>query len=286
MNHTLRRQCLAELAGTFLLVFFGCGAVFVAVLTGSLQGLFQVAIVWGLAIAMCIYAFSAISGAHINPAVTIAAWALRGFPARRVGPYIGSQLLGAFLGAAVLYAMFGGVLAGAERERGIQRGRPGSEAAAMIFCEYFPNPGMFGTTPEAHAKVSLGQAMGAEMVGTALLVFFVFALTDARNAGRPDGTLAALFIGLTVSILIAVIAPITQAGFNPARDFGPRIFAWLAGWGGIAIPGPRGGFFVVYILSPIIGGLIGGVLHDRVLRPRTSPAAVSSAAAAAASVRA
>jgi glycerol uptake facilitator protein len=112
--------------------------------------------------------------------------------------------------------------------------------------------------------------MAAEGFGTALLVFFIFALTDTRNRNRPDGTLFALFIGLTISILIAVIAPLTQAGFNPARDFGPRLFAYWAGWGAVAIPGPRGGFFLVYILAPILGGLIGGALYDKALRSRRS----------------
>jgi glycerol uptake facilitator protein len=71
-----------------------------------------------------------------------------------------------------------------------------------------------------------------------------------------------LFIGLTVSILISVIAPLTQAGFNPARDFGPRLFAYFAGWGPIAIPGPRGGFFAVYILSPVVGAVVGGAAYQ------------------------
>ena len=82
----------------------------------------------------------------------------------------------------------------------------------------------------------------AEILGTAILALVVVAVTDARNRGGP-GIFAPVFIGLTVSILICVIAPLTQACFNPARDFGPRLFAYFAGWGPIAIPGPRGGFF-------------------------------------------
>jgi hypothetical protein len=119
----------------------------------------------------------------------------------------------------------------------------------------------------AHAKVTEMQAMLAEAIGTALLVFFIFALTDARNRNRPDGTLFAVLIGLTITILICVIAPLTQAGFNPARDFAPRLVAYFAGWGSIAIPGPRGGFLTVYILSPILGGIVGGLIYDYVIRP-------------------
>jgi glycerol uptake facilitator protein len=273
-ENSLGRECAAEVVGTFFLVFFGTGAVFVAALTGSLNGLFQVGIVWGLAIALAIYAISAISGAHLNPAVTIAVACLRGFPARKIIPYIIAQLIGAILASLILYVMFSGVLKGFEKEKGIVRGQPGSERSAMVFGEYFPNPGAFEVDPHDQAKVlevqgrvSELQAMLAEAVGTALLIFFIFAMTDARNRNRPDGTLFAVLIGLTITILICVIAPLTQACFNPARDFGPRLFSYFAGWGRIAIPGPRGGFFTVYILSPIIGGVVGGLIYDWVIRP-------------------
>jgi glycerol uptake facilitator protein len=154
-----------------------------------------------------------------------------------------------------------------EQREGIVRGQPGSERSAMCFGDYFPNPQEVGVGPAAHAQFSHGQAMLAEILGTALLVFFVFALTDPRNSNRPHGTLAAIFIGLTVTCIVAVQAPLTMAGLNPARDFGPRLFAWLAGWGSIAIPGPRSGFFTVYVLSPIIGGLLGAAVYQYALRP-------------------
>jgi glycerol uptake facilitator protein len=262
----LTGACLSECVGTFFLVFFGVGSVFVAVLTGALQGLFQVAIVWGLVIALGIYATSAVSGAHFNPAVTIACWMWRSFPLLRILPYIVSQLAGAFLAAALLFSLFSGVLSSYEQDKGIVRGQTGSEKSGMLFGEYFPNPGNFGTDQRAYNTVSHTQAMAAEGVGTAILVFFIFALTDFRNANRPNGSLFALFIGLTITILISVIAPLTQAGFNPARDFGPRLFAWFAGWGDIAIPGPRGGFFTVYIAAPILGGVVGGGLYDHLVR--------------------
>ncbi|MGE5610966.1 MAG: MIP/aquaporin family protein [Bacillota bacterium] len=266
-SHRLLWECLAELIGTFLLVFFGTGVVFVSVLTGALEGLFQVAIVWGMIIALAIYATSAISGTHINPAVTIAVWAWRGFPQAKVVPYILSQVIGAFLASAMLLSLFSGVLNAFEHDKGLVRGQPGSELSAMVFGEYFPNPGIFGTTAQAYAKVTEIQAMGAEGLGTAVLVFFIFALTDPRNRNRPDGTLFALFIGLTIAVLISVFAPLTQAGFNPARDFGPRLLAYLAGWRSVAIPGPRGGFFTVFIFSPIVGGLIGGGVYGLFIRP-------------------
>jgi glycerol uptake facilitator protein len=75
-----------------------------------------------------------------------------------------------------------------------------------------------------------------------------------------------LFIGLTVSIIISIVAPLTQAGLNPARDFGPRLVSYLFGWGDIAIPGPRGGFFTVYILSPVLGAVFGAGVYQWLVR--------------------
>jgi glycerol uptake facilitator protein len=260
----LWRECLAETLGTFILVLFGLGSVHAAVLTGAQSGLWQVAIVWGIAIALAIYAVGAISGAHINPAMTMAFTAFRKFPIRKVGPYVFSQLVGAFLAAALLYGLYGGVLSRFEQSQGLIRGQAGSERSAMVYGEYFPNPTAKDPSPET---ISLGQAMLAEGVGTAMLAFFVFAVTDRHNPGRPNGALFALFIGLAVAIIVSIIAPLTQAGLNPARDFGPRLFSYLAGWGGIAIPGPRGGFFTVYILSPIMGGLAGAAGYEFLLHP-------------------
>ncbi len=258
--------CLAEAAGTFLMVFFGTGTVFVAVTTGGLQGLWQVAVVWAVVIAVAIQATGAISGAHLNPAVTLAFCAWRGFSRRLVPAYLAAQLFGAFAASAVLFALYGGVLAGFEAREGLVRGQPGSERSAMVFGEYFPNPGFFPDAAAGRPAVGHVQAMAAEGLGTAVLAFCIFALTDRRNRARPRGALLPAAIGLTVAGLIAVLAPLTQAGFNPARDFGPRLFAWLAGWGTVAIPGPRGGFFTVYILAPILGGLAGAGLYERGLR--------------------
>jgi glycerol uptake facilitator protein len=103
-------------------------------------------------------------------------------------------------------------------------------------------------------------------LGTAILAMVVMAVTEPGNAGGPRN-LAPVFIGLTVTALICIIAPLTQACFNPARDFGPRLFAYLAGWGEIALPGPRGyGFLTVYIVSPIAGAVIGVGLYQMLLK--------------------
>lgn len=267
----LSGQCLAEWTGTFILVFFGVGSVHAAVATGAQAGIWQVAVVWGVAISLAIYATAALSGTHINPAITIALAAFGGFPVRKVLPYVLAQLAGASAAAGVLYLLFNPFITAFEREKQVTRGAPGSEISAMMYGEYFPNPAVVGTDAAAYAKVSRTVAALAEGLGTAFLAFFVFALVDVQNPDRPGGNLAPWFIGLTISILISVIAPLTQAGFNPARDFGPRLVAYCAGWGRVAIPGPRGGFFDVYILAPIIGALAGAGFYQKILRPFRTP---------------
>ena len=119
-----------EFFGTLLLVFFGCGSVCAAVTTGAQVGVFQVAIVWGLGIATAIYLTGDLSGAHLNPAVTVSLAVWSNFPKGRVLPYVVAQLCGAFVASAVLYFVFGDALRVFEKENGIVRGQAGSEASA------------------------------------------------------------------------------------------------------------------------------------------------------------
>jgi glycerol uptake facilitator protein len=273
----LGRACFAEVLGTYLLIVFGCGAVHSAVLTGAQSGLWQVAIVWGVAIMLAVYVVGAISGAHINPAITIALAAWGRFTWRWVPAYIASQLAGAFAAAATLFFLYGPMLAAKEQQMGLTRGEPMSIVTAMCYGEYFPNPGgMAVPQGEAPANVWAGHssrvthaiAFVAEVLGTLILALVVFAVTDERNQGGPAARFAPVFIGLCVAVLISIIAPLTQACFNPARDFGPRLFAYLAGWGPAAIPGPNGhGWWTVYIAAPILGAWLGAGLYERVIRP-------------------
>ncbi|MFQ5574078.1 MAG: MIP/aquaporin family protein [Terriglobia bacterium] len=258
-------ESVAEVVGTFILVFFGCGSVAVAVLTGALAGLWQVAIVWGFGITLAIYATAAVSGAHINPAVTLAFAIFRRseFPPSKILRYWVSQFVGAFLAAGLLYVLFSGVLADFESTNDLVRGASGSQLSAMMFGEYFPNPAVFSASRGSFGLVPIGTGLAAEAVGTAFLAFFVFALTDRRNQNGP-GAMTPFFIGFTVAIIISIIAPLTQAGLNPARDFGPRLFSFIAGWGEIAIPGPRGGFWI-YIAGPLVGAVGGSLIYQTLI---------------------
>jgi MIP family channel proteins len=277
----LLQAVAGELLGTFLLVLFGTGSVASAVLTGSLQGLWQVAVVWGFGVALAIHCSASLSGAHLNPAVTLAVAVFRRdqFPARHIVPYWVAQLAGATGAGLVVLAVFNPFIARFETREGLIRGAAGSERAAMIFGQYFPNPAMFGAGPDARALVGPIEAALVEALGTAILVLVIFALTDPRNGVAPGRGMIPFFIGFTVAILICLFAPVTQAGWNPARDLGPRLVAWLAGYGEIAIPGPGGGFWV-YLAGPLVGGLAGagvydfgfGRLLDRHNAPESNPA--------------
>lgn len=268
-------RCSGEVIGTFMLVLFGCGAVHSAVLTGAQSGLWQVAIVWGLAIMLAIYVVGSTSGAHINPAMTVAFAVWGRFSWKLVLPYIASQLIGAIAAASLLFLLFGGFLTAKEAAKGVERGKPGSEITAMCYGEYYPNPSLVAagggpletSSSSSSTLVSTEVAFIAELLGTAILALVVFAVTDERNRGGPGGRLAPVFIGLTVAALISVIAPLTQACFNPARDFGPRIFAYFAGWGSVAIPGPNGWAFAeVYGLAPFLGAIAGAGIYQVLLR--------------------
>ena len=265
---TLFQKSLAEFIGTFMLVFFGLGAVHTATLYDAQAGLWQIAIVWGLVIAFAIFITGSISGGHLNPAMTLVFAVRRGLPWRDAGHYWLGQFSGAFCAAALLFVLFNPTMKAFEAVEGLE---PKSIVTARCYGEYYSSPHAVAdwrTDQEWAKKVPMHLAFLAEMFGTAVLAFVVFALIDPRNPSRPATHIKPLFIGLTISMLISVIAPLTQAGFNPARDFGPRLFAFLAGWGTVAIPGPNGiGFFTVYILAPFCGSVLGGTIYDWMIRP-------------------
>jgi glycerol uptake facilitator protein len=264
---------VGEFIGTFLLVFFGCGSVAAAILTGAQVGIFQVAIVWGLGIATAIYLTGGLSGAHLNPAVTLAFATTNGFPWRRVPGYIAVQCSGAFVASAVLYGIFAGPLRVYEATNQIVRGAAGSEASAMIFGEFFPNPGGRPFNEKTLALISPGSAFFIETVGTAILLLVILGVTHPRNTSRP-GILTAATIGLTVTLLISLLGPLTMACFNPARDFAPRVFSSLAGWGGVPFSANGLGWLTVYIIAPILGAQIGGVIHRFLLHPHYEASAL------------
>lgn len=253
---------VGEILGTFILVFFGCGSVAIAILYSAFSGLGQIALIWGIAVALAIYATRHLSNAHLNPAVSIAMVAGKRMSAKKLPVYIIGQFIGAFIAAAVIYALYSPVIAEFEQANGIVRGSAESVKTAMMFGEFYPNPGA------SMKAISMGQAFFAEALGTFILVVLIFALTEGCNIGRPDDSMVPLFIGLTVTVLICLIAPLTQAGFNPARDLAPRLFSYIAGWKSAAWPDQNWGAIIVYVLGPITGGVVASLLFTRFIEPQ------------------
>jgi len=258
----LLHHFVGELLGTFLMVLFGCGTGAVSVLFSAHSGLFQVALIWGLAVTIAIYATRHLSFAHFNPAVSIAMVLGRRMSGSKLPVYFLGQFLGAFLASAMVYLLFADSIAHYEALHHIVRGSADSVRTAMMFGEFYPSP-----ASGAVAVVTQTTAFLAEAVGTFALVLLVFSLTEGCNVGRPGDALAPLFIGLTVALIISIIAPLTQAGLNPARDLAPRLFSMLMGWGAAALPNPPSGALTVYVLGPVCGAVLASLMFTHVLAP-------------------
>lgn len=265
MRHSLFGECVAEFIGTALLIFFGAGVVAALVLTGASFGQWEISIVWGLGVALAIYITGGVSGAHINPSVTIALAVFKGFEKHKVVPYIAAQLLGAFSAAALVYFLYSNLFIDFEASHGIVRGSTESLATAGIFSTY-PN-----------ALLSNTQAFAVELVITAVLMMGILAIGDENN-GAPKGALAAIAIGILIAVIGASFGPLTGFAMNPARDFGPKLFAFFAGWGDVALTGARDNpYFWVPILGPICGALSGAWIYLNLLSKQLADKACGTA---------
>ena len=254
----MTKSFFGELIGTFILVLFGCGAVAGATLFGAFNSLLEVALIWGIGVALGIFASRNLSQAHLNPAVSVAMLLAKKINTKELVPYLVGQLVGAFIAGLILLFILNPSIELFEASKQIVRGTEGSQLSAMMFGEYYPNPGF---AEKIH--LSMGGAIVLEAFGTFLLVLMIFFLTE--KAEQIDN-LIPLMIGFTVSLIITLIAPFTQAGLNPARDFAPRMVAWIGGWGNMAFPDALGGWFFVYILGPILGGIIAYFLFEIIKR--------------------
>jgi len=252
-------ETMAEFLGTMVLIAFGDGVVAMAVAalnqSGRGKDIFVASgdwllITWGWAIAVTfgVYVAGGITGAHLNPAVTLA-FAVRGdFPWRKVPTYWLAQIVGAFVGAAIVFLVYHDAISSYESVNHITRGAANSVPTFSIFAT-FPAPYFHGGW--------IGPLID-QIVGTAFLLMFVCALVDRRNLA-PKANLTPWLIGLAVAAIGMSYGANAGYAINPARDFGPRLFAWFAGWGETALPG-NGQWFSNYFWIPIVGPLIGGIL--------------------------
>ena len=243
-----------EIIGTFLMCFLGIGSVATATLFQAHTGPFQVGIVWGLAIAIAIYATRNLSCAHFNPAVTFAMCISKRCSWKNFPVYILGQFVGAILGASALWVFFADSVKNSLDAANLTMDV--ASPASSIWIEVFPNT--------ANGVISMPVAAFAEALGVFILVMIIFSMTEGCNIGRPSDDLFPLFIGLTVAALICTIGPMTDAGLNPARDFGPRIVAYFVGWKNIAFTMDA---FIVYVLAPLIGAGLAAIFFTKVIEP-------------------
>lgn len=260
---TLSGQCMAEFLGTALLIFFGTGCVAALKVAGASFGLWEISIIWGVGVSMAIYLTAGVSGAHLNPAVSIALWLFAGFEKRKLPFYIVSQIAGAFCGALLVYTLYSGLFAEFEQANQMVRGSQASLELASVFST-FPNP-----------VLSTGQAFMVEVVITAILMGVIMSLTDDNN-GLPRGPMAPLLIGLLIAVIGSAMGPLTGFAMNPARDFGPKLMTFIMGWGEISLTGGRDiPYFLVPIFAPILGACIGAAAY-RTLVARHLPSAAEA----------
>ncbi|WP_239451968.1 MIP/aquaporin family protein [Frondihabitans sp. PAMC 28766] len=258
---TLLGELFAEMLGSMMIAVFGFGVVAqVTVGAGSLGGHDSIAWSWGLGVTFGIFVAGAVSGAHLNPAVTLAVATYKGFPWSKVGPYIVAQVVGFFLGALFIYLNY---------MYSLKHIDPGKT---------FKTQGVFSTLPgngNNAYDVHIPQAFMDQVLGTAILVFLIFAITDVLGA-NPTPAVSAIAVGLVVVGIGFALGLNDGYAINPARDFGPRLMEYIVGYKSAWLDQRGNIFFWVPIVGPFVGALVGGGVYQATIArtlPTTIPAA-------------
>jgi glycerol uptake facilitator protein len=247
MKFTRTQEFIAEFFGTMVLILFGCGSVAMVVLFGSNPpipgevvkgGYTNICIGWGLAVTFGIYIAGTISGAHLNPAVTIALAATKRIPWSKVPHYVLGQFLGAFIGAALVFADFHGKW-------------------MMVDPQLTHTTGILSTFP---AVAGFWPGFFDQVLGTALLLGLIYAVIDKLN-NAPGANMSPIIIGLIVVAIGISFGGMNGYAINPARDLGPRLFAVLAGFSNNGLTDGTG-VWLPPVLGPIVGGLLGAFAYD------------------------
>jgi MIP family channel proteins len=252
------REAAAEFLGTFILIVFGVGVVAQTVLSREANGSYlAINLGWGLAVMLGVYVAGGVSGAHLNPAVTLALAVRRGFPWAKVPPFVIAQVAGAFTAAAVVFLTYHEAFAVFD---GGTRQVLGAQGTAGVFSTY-PQPFL--------------STMGGfidQVVGTALLMATILAITDQRNNATPPWLTPVIVGGIVTAIGVAFGF---NAGYaiNPARDFGPRLFTAVAGWGGGVFTAASAWWWVP-VVAPCVGAVAGALTYDLLVTRHHPPAPV------------
>jgi glycerol uptake facilitator protein len=266
-------ELMAEFLGTLVLIALGDGAV--ATVVAALPGSGRTAspttiwvgagnwllITWGwaMAVAFGVWVAGGVSGAHINPAVTLAFAARRKFPWPKVLPYWAAQVAGALTGAALVYAVYNSAINAFNLAA--RTPKSGGQALATF--------SIFGTFPAQYFHGTIPGPFIDQVVGTAFLVMLIAAVTDIRNTA-VGSNMTPLIIGFVVAAIGMSYGANAGYAINPARDFGPRLLAYAAGWGKVALPGSYNNgagfsfsdYWWIPIVGPLVGGVIGVLIYD------------------------
>jgi MIP family channel proteins len=247
MQRDTLREALAEFLGTFTLIVFGVGVVAQVVLSKHANGeYFSINLGWGLAVTMGAYVAGGVSGAHLNPAVTLALAVHRGFPWRKVLPYCAAQFAGALAASTVVYLTYREAL---DHFDGGTRQVVGDLATAGIWATY----------PQEFLSTFPGGFID-QVVGTALLVLVIFAVSDGRNMALAS-SLGPIVVGAAVLLIGMTYGLNSGYAINPARDLGPRLFTYFAGWGSEVFTASDHWWWVP-VVAPCCGAVLGGWVYD------------------------
>ncbi|XP_066577666.1 aquaporin-10 [Amia ocellicauda] len=242
----LLRECLAESLGTYIMILFGCGGVAQVTTSSETKGQYlSINLAFALGVTFAVYASRGVSGAHLNPAVSLSLCVLGKHQWKRLPFYVFFQLLGSFLAAATVYALYYEAIM--EYSQG-NLTVSGPRATAGIFATY----------PSDY--LSIWSGFLDQVVGTAALLLCVLAVGDERNSAPPAG-LEPVLVGLVVLGIGISMGGNCGYPLNPARDLGPRLFTFIAGWGGQVFTA-GGGWWWVPLVAPLLGALTGTALYQ------------------------
>lgn len=254
MNKQFLGELISEAVAVFIIISFGDSVAAMLLLydpSPYVNSYWGVAMCWGLGVTMAIYATGAVTGTHANPAVTLALAMFRRFSWGKVLPYWIAQVVGGIIGAALVYALYFTVIDHFNEVHQMTRSDGGASGV------FFTAPGETITTMHGFFN---------EILLTGFLVCGIFAITERFNEMAPSANMGALVIGLLVALIGASMGYLEGWAINPARDLGPRIFAWLAGWGPSAFPA-AGNYWWAPIAGPLIGGALGGAAYQVLIYP-------------------
>jgi glycerol uptake facilitator protein len=250
MSSRLYAEVSAEFLGTMIILLFGAGVVAMVQLFGAGApgeivngGYTNITLGWGLGVMLAVAATARVSGAHLNPAVTLTLAVFRNFPWSKVGPYMLAQFAGAFTGAALVFFNYRPAFLKAD---------PALERTAGIFCT-------FPAFPEVPLAGFIDQVLG-----TALLLFLVMSVTDENNLNVPGWAVPA-FVGLIVVAIGISFGALHGYAINPARDLGPRLFTVLAGFRNNGLTDGTGHWLIPFF-APFLGGIVGAAAYEFTIR--------------------